>query len=89
MAGKKDLFLLELEALLLEEIRKKPDKTLFLRGYVEKRDDTYHVRPAEGQASHMLKSFALSNCLILVPREVNHLPLQSIVKVHLLPEAIL
>ncbi len=89
MAGKKDLFLLEFEALLMEEIRKKPDKILFLRGYIEKKDDTFRVRPAGGQGSHMLKSFALSNCLIVVPQEVNHLPPQSRVKVHLLPEAIL
>jgi molybdopterin molybdotransferase len=86
MIGKKDVFLLELEALLLEEIRKKPGKTHFLRGYLEKKDDSFHVKPAGDQGSHVLKSFALSNCLIIVPKDVTYLPPRSRVKVHLLPE---
>jgi len=89
MAAKKDLFLLELEALLLEEIRKKPDKIHFLRGYMEKRDDTFYVKSTGGQGSHMLKSFALSNCLIVIPKEASYLPAKSKVKVHLLPDNIM
>jgi molybdopterin molybdotransferase len=86
MRGRKDLFLLELEALLSEEIKKSAGKTNFLRGYVEKRGDSFYVRPAGIQGSHILKSFALSNCLIVVPKDVTYLPAQSRVMIHLLPE---
>lgn len=86
MIGRRDLFLLEIEALLSEEIKKSPGKTNFLRGYVEKRGDSFYVKSTGTQGSHILKSFALSNCLIVVPKDVTHLPAQSRVRVHLLPE---
>jgi molybdopterin molybdotransferase len=86
MIGRRDLFLLELEALLSEEIKKNPGKTNFLRGYVEKRGDSFHVGSTGTQGSHILKSFALSNCLIVVPKDVTYLPPQARVTVHLLPE---
>jgi molybdopterin molybdotransferase len=86
MIGRRDLFLLELEALLSEAIKKSPGKTNFLRGYVEKKGDSFYVRSTGTQGSHILKSFALSNCLIVVPKDVTYLPEQSRVRVHLLPE---
>lgn len=86
MIGKKDVFLTEIEATLLEEIRKKPDgKTYFLRGLLEKKDGSFHVKSSGTQGSHILKSFALSNCLIIVPADVTRLPSGSRVNVHLLP----
>ncbi|MGH7807534.1 MAG: molybdopterin molybdotransferase MoeA [Thermodesulfobacteriota bacterium] len=86
MIGRRDLFLLELEALLSEEIKKSPGKTSFLRGYLEKKEDFYYVKSTGTQGSHILKSFALSNCLIVVPKDVTYLPPQARVTVHLLPE---
>ncbi|MBI2485442.1 MAG: molybdopterin molybdotransferase MoeA [Deltaproteobacteria bacterium] len=86
MIGRRDLFLLELEALLSEEIKKSPGKTNFLRGYVEKKGGSFYVKSTGTQGSHILKSFALSNCLIVVPKDATHLPPGSTVKVHLLPE---
>ena len=86
MIGRKDVFLVEIEAILLGEIRKKLDgKTHFLRGHLEKRGDSYYVKSSGAQGSHILKSFALSNCLIIAPREVTLLPSGSRVKVYLLP----
>jgi molybdopterin molybdotransferase len=85
MIGKKTIFPLEVEALLLEEIRKKPGKTHFLRGYVDKKKDSFYVKSTGTQGSHMLKSFALSNCLIVVPKDATYLPQNSKVDVHLLP----
>jgi molybdopterin molybdotransferase len=86
MIGKRDVFLTELEALLLEDLRKKPDgKTHFIRGYVERRNDSFYARPTGTQGSHILKSFALSNCLIVFPEDSTHLLSGSGVKVHLLP----
>lgn len=86
MIGKKDVFLTEIEATLLEEIRKKSDgKTYFLRGLIEKKDGSFYVKSSGTQGSHILKSFALSNCLIIVPADVARIPSGSRVNVHLLP----
>ncbi len=86
MIGKGDVFLMEIGATLLEEIRKKPDgKTHFLRGLLEKRDNSFYVKSGGTQGSHILKSFALSNCLIIVPGDVTHIPSGTRVNVHLLP----
>lgn len=86
MIGKKNVFLLEIEALILEEIIKEPGKTHFLRGHMEKEGASFYVKSTGAQGSHILKSFALSNCLIVIPDDVTYLPSQSRVKVHLLPE---
>jgi len=85
MAGKKSLHLLEIEATLLNELKKQPGKTNFVRGYVEKKDDSFYVKSTGSQGSHMLKSFALSNCLIVFPKDSDRLPPGNRVKVHLLP----
>lgn len=86
MTGKRNLHLLEIEATLMDELRKQPGKTNFVRGYVEKKGDSFYVKSTGFQGSHMLKSFALSNCLIVFPKDSTHLPPQSRVNVHLLPE---
>jgi len=85
MIGKEDLFLFDFKALLSEEIKKSQGKTHFVRGYLYKDGDNYYVKPSGAQGSHMLKSFALSNCLIVVPKEVVSLPYLSEVNVHILP----
>jgi molybdopterin molybdotransferase len=86
MIGGKDLFLLEIEATLLEELKKRADgKTHFFRGVVEKKDNSFCVKSGGVQGSHILKSFALSNCLIVVPEDVTHILSGSRVRVHLLP----
>lgn len=85
MIGKSELFLFSVEAFLLDEIRKKAGKTQFLRGIVEKKDNAYFAKPSDAQGSHILKSFALSNCLIIAPKDLTYLPYNSTIEVHLLP----
>lgn len=86
MLAKEKVFLLEMEAALLEDIIKKPDgKTHFLRGYLEKQGNAFYVKSTGSQGSHILKSFAISNCLIKVPGEITHIPSGTKVKVHILP----
>jgi molybdopterin molybdotransferase len=85
LVGKKDIFLHELNAMLLDPVRKKPGKSHFLRGIVSRDGENFYVRTTGGQGSHMLKSFALCNCLVLFDRDDAHLPENSTVKVHLLP----
>lgn len=85
MAGKNDIFLKEEDALLGAPIRKKPGKKHFLRGVVRRDSEGLYVSTAGGQGSHMLKSFALSNGLIVLSEDDSYLPEGSMVKVHLLP----
>ena len=87
MLAKEKVFLLEMEAALLEDTTKKPDgKTHFLRGYLEKQGNAFYVKSAGSQGPHILKSFALSNCFIIVPSNITYLSSGSRVRVHLLPK---
>ncbi|MBF8302130.1 MAG: Molybdopterin molybdenumtransferase, partial [Candidatus Dadabacteria bacterium] len=86
MLAKEKVLLLEMEAALLEDITKKPDgKTHFLRGYLEKQGNAFYVKSTGSQGAHILKSFAISNCLIKVPGEITHIPSGTKVKAHILP----
>ena len=60
-------------------------KTHFLRGYLEKQGNAFYVKSTGSQGSHILKSFAISNCLIKVPGEITHIPSGTKVKAHILP----
>ena len=56
--------------------------THFLKGRLLP-DDTVEI--LERQGSHMMSSFALANCLVVVPEEVTSLEKGSEVEIHLLP----
>lgn len=85
MVGKKDIFLREADALLRNPVSKKPGKTHFLRGFVSRGSGGSYVRASGEQGSHILKSFSLANCLIVLHEDDSYLPENSRVKVHLLP----
>lgn len=85
MAGGKHLQLEETQAELLEPINKKAGKIHFLRGYLSNNNGRYYVRTTGGQGSHMMKSFANSNCLIVLSEDETNLPRHTIVNVQLLP----
>ena len=85
MAGKKQLLLIEEEAQLTETINKKAGKQHFMRGVYSRENGKNYVRTAGEQGSHMMKSFAMSNCLIVLGEEVTCLPKDTNVKIHLLP----
>lgn len=85
MIGKKDIFLREANAFLRDPVSKMPGKTYFLRGIVSRNGENFYVKTSGGQGSHMLKSFAQSNCLIVIDKDDSYLPANSGVKVHLLP----
>lgn len=86
MMGKKDIFLGEESAHLLNSVSKKAGKKHFLRGHVRTENGKRFVSTTGGQGSHMLKSFALSNCLIVLSEEDADKPEHSLVKIHNLPE---
>ncbi|MCI0482897.1 MAG: molybdopterin molybdotransferase MoeA [Candidatus Dadabacteria bacterium] len=85
MTGKNDIFLHEADALLQNPVSKKPGKTHFLRGFVSRGIEGSYVKASEEQGSHMLKSFAQANCLIVFREGDSYLPENSRVKVHLFP----
>ena len=85
MIGKSNIYLFEVKAILQEELSKKSGKTQFIRGLFEEKDNTFQVRPTGLQGSHILKSFANSNCLIIFPKDETYMPSQTVVTVHLLP----
>jgi molybdopterin molybdotransferase len=85
MIGKKDSFLREKVAILRNPLSKKQGKTHYFRGYVSREGENVYVKTSGGQGSHMLKSFAQSNCLIVVHEADSYLPENSRVMVHLLP----
>jgi molybdopterin molybdotransferase len=85
MIGKRDIFLHELDALLLNPINKKPGKMHFLRGVVSRDGEKVCVRTTGGQGSHILKSFAEANCLVVVDDDEGFMPENSTVKVHQFP----
>lgn len=85
MTGKNNIFLHEADALLQNPVSKKPGKTHYLRGYVSRDGEKVYVKTSEEQGSHMLKSFAQANCLIVFREGDSYLPENSRVKVHLLP----
>lgn len=86
MMGKKDIFLGEESARLLNPVSKKAGKKFFLRGYAGTENGKRFVSTTGGQGSHMLKSFALSNCLVVLSEEDTDKSEHSLVRIHNLPE---
>lgn len=60
----------------------KPGRTQFLRGRAEPAESGWRVLPLSKQGSHCMQSFALANCLIEIPAEVQHLDAQTTVTIH-------
>lgn len=73
MNGYTDLFRPRLEAVLQDEIRKRPGVRTFLRGVLHQRDGQNLVTTTGPQGSGILRSMNLANCLIDIPEEVEHL----------------
>lgn len=81
MMGLNSIYLKEETAALAGDISIKPGKVNFLRGIFNKGT----VKPLKHQDSHMLSSFAESNCLIVVPKYRKVIKNGERVKIHMLP----
>jgi molybdopterin molybdotransferase len=81
MMGLCSIYLKEETAILAGHISVKPGKVNFLRGKFNKGA----VEPLKHQESHMLSSFAESNCLIIVPQHRKVIKNGERVKIHMLP----
>lgn len=61
---------LQTRARLLNDIRKKPGRTDFQRGFTYRDGDGIQVVETKGiQGSHILSGFAEANCFVVLPRE--------------------
>lgn len=92
MLGKKKLTKPTIDAILMDEIRRKDDRRHYLRVTLEERDGT-PLRQAQGvayarltgdQGSGILLSMVRAGGLAIIPEDVDHLPAMSPVKVMLL-----
>lgn len=81
MMGLDSIYLKEARAILDGDISIKSGKVNFLRGKFNKGT----VKPLKHQDSHMLSSFAESNCLIVVPKNRGVFKYGERVKIHMLP----
>ena len=81
MMGLDSIYLKEARAILDGDISIKSSKVNFLRGKFNKGT----VKLLKHQDSHMLSSFAESNCLIVVPKYRKEIKNGERVKIHMLP----
>jgi molybdopterin molybdotransferase len=85
MAGRKAVLLQQVQANLETSLTKRAGRMEFIRGYLSWLEDAWSVVPFMKQESHMLSSFAKSNCIIVFPAEKDRLERGEQVEVHLLP----
>ena len=57
-------------AILREDIRKKPDRTNFIRGIFTVEDGEFYVTTTGLQGSGILSSMSVANCLIIIPQGI-------------------
>ncbi|MCX7682176.1 MAG: molybdopterin molybdotransferase MoeA [Anaerolineae bacterium] len=84
MLGKTQLEKPTVEAVLLDEIKRKDNRRHYLRVSLEERDGRYHARLTGDQGSGILLSMVLAQGLAIIPEDVDHLPAGSRVQVMML-----
>ncbi|MFB0507881.1 MAG: gephyrin-like molybdotransferase Glp [Thermodesulfobacteriota bacterium] len=84
MMGHKNLFRPVVEAILKEEITKKPDRRHFMRARVSLEEDRYVVTTTGPQGSGILNSMVEANALVIVPEEKTEVKAGEKVQVQIL-----
>lgn len=74
------------EAILEQDIRKKPGRRHYLRAWIESVNGAYRARVTGPQGAGILTSMMLSNGLIIVPEDTNFIPAGQRVAVQLLDQ---
>jgi molybdopterin molybdotransferase len=69
MMGRSELFRPEIEATLVEDIKKKPGRLHLVRVHVFQENGCFYAQSTGPQGSGILKSMVLANGLALIPRE--------------------
>lgn len=84
--GYKNPFLKKEPARLSKPFLKKDPRTHFVRAIAENRENQLWVTPLTGQESHKMQAFAMANCFMIVPKEINELKTGEEVALHWLPQ---
>jgi molybdopterin molybdotransferase len=84
MMGHKNLFRPLVEAVLKEEISKKPDRRHFMRAKLSLEENRYVVTTTGPQGSGILNSMVEANSLVIVPEEVTEIKAGEKVRVQIL-----
>jgi molybdopterin molybdotransferase len=84
MAGASSVHRPRVLATLAEDLKKSPDKSHFLRGWVQIQNDQYTVRTTGIQDSNVLSSMMAANALIILPEGQTEFRAGDPVEVHLL-----
>lgn len=85
MMGRRAVYLQRVQAELESTLTKRTNRLEFIRGYLSWIGDSWSVVPFMKQESHMMSTFAKSNCIIVFPESKNRLEKGERVEVHLLP----
>lgn len=72
------------QAVLDEEIKKKPERTHFIRGFFYMKEGTIHVTTTGPQGSGILRSMHEANCLIILPAHISLAEKGSLVSIQLI-----
>jgi molybdopterin molybdotransferase len=73
-----------INAVLEGEIRKKPERKHFVRGYFTIRDGNFYVNTTGPQGSGILRSMSIANCLIIIPIGVERVKDGDVVTIQLI-----
>jgi molybdopterin molybdotransferase len=84
MGGTTSLHRPRVMATLTEDLKKSPEKSHFLRGWVQVQDGQYTVRTTGIQDSNVLSSMLGANALIVLPEDQTEFRVGDPVQVHLL-----
>ncbi len=85
MMGRRAVYLQRVHANLESTLSKRSGRLEFIRGYLSWIGDTWSVVPFMKQESHMMSTFAKSNCIIVFPESKKIMEKGEKVEVHLLP----
>jgi molybdopterin molybdotransferase len=69
MAGHRRIFRPAVEAILQEEVRKKPGRRHFIRAFVSFKNSSYFASTTGDQGSGILRSMVRANGLIIIPED--------------------
>ncbi|MDI6689348.1 MAG: molybdopterin molybdotransferase MoeA [Actinomycetota bacterium] len=84
MMGRTKLFRPEIEAVLTQDIKKKPGRMHYVRVRVERKNGEYYATSAGPQGSGILKTMSLANGLALIPKDAPLMKAGERVRVHLI-----
>jgi molybdopterin molybdotransferase len=82
MMGSKKVNLKQSSLPLLQDLKIKDNRSNFLKGKISKKG----VEVLSGQGSHILSSFAISDCLIYLPKGKEKWKKGENVEIHILPK---